>query len=315
MSSGKLPNMTKADQIPGGLADDKSPKDFDQEQLNAGIKVEMEHTDDEDIAREIAMDHLTEDKDYYKKLKKIEKSDVQSGQFKSPIFHYSGYTQVPGQTPFIQQPPSIRYTIDPELIGIKETWDINKVDDRPVWRVDQIVQNVGLPQDKERKLQVMLASELQIAHNPATAMGSIMRQMMEEGVPPELRTLITYRTRKYMENQKRPRDMAKGVSRGGKYHHRVTKDGKHKYYYDPSKYEKAEGIHTTGEEEKKKFVESSVYGHICKFNDSGCIIAELKDLVGAHGHQAVHEAVKGLVGAGKVSYKENRFFRNSKGEK
>jgi hypothetical protein len=61
------------DEIPGGLADKKSPKDFDKEQLAKGMKVESEHTSDPKIAREIAMDHLTEDKDYYTKLEKIEK--------------------------------------------------------------------------------------------------------------------------------------------------------------------------------------------------------------------------------------------------
>jgi hypothetical protein len=60
------------DLIPGGLADDADPEDFDQEQLKAGIKVEMEHTDDPKIAQEIAMDHLTEDPEYYVKLDKME---------------------------------------------------------------------------------------------------------------------------------------------------------------------------------------------------------------------------------------------------
>ena len=60
------------DKIKGGLADKKKPCDFDQEQLNAGIKVEMEHTDDKGIASEIAMDHLTENANYYKKLKVME---------------------------------------------------------------------------------------------------------------------------------------------------------------------------------------------------------------------------------------------------
>lgn len=69
--------LTKAsheDKSPGGLADKKSPKDFDAIQLEAGRKVEMEHTDDPVLAQEIAMDHLTEDPDYYKKLKIIEKA-------------------------------------------------------------------------------------------------------------------------------------------------------------------------------------------------------------------------------------------------
>jgi len=60
------------DSIPGGHADSKSPKDFDSTQLALGTKHEMEHTNDPKIAQEIAMDHLSEDPNYYKKLKKIE---------------------------------------------------------------------------------------------------------------------------------------------------------------------------------------------------------------------------------------------------
>lgn len=66
----KLRNLNK---IPGGLADKKKPDDFDQDQLNKGIKVELEHTNDINIATEIAMDHLTEDPMYYKKLERVEK--------------------------------------------------------------------------------------------------------------------------------------------------------------------------------------------------------------------------------------------------
>lgn len=60
------------EKIPGGLASGKKEEDFDKEQLDAGQVVEKEHTTDSQIAREIAMDHLTEDKDYYRKLKRIE---------------------------------------------------------------------------------------------------------------------------------------------------------------------------------------------------------------------------------------------------
>lgn len=54
------------DQIKGGKADKKQPSDFDPKQLAEGIKVEMEHTNDRAKAKEIAMDHLQEDADYYK---------------------------------------------------------------------------------------------------------------------------------------------------------------------------------------------------------------------------------------------------------
>jgi hypothetical protein len=61
------------DKLPGGKADKKHPEDFNQDQLRMGIKHEMEHTKDSSLAREIAMDHLSEDPHYYTKLKKLEK--------------------------------------------------------------------------------------------------------------------------------------------------------------------------------------------------------------------------------------------------
>ena len=64
--------MRYIDQIPGGLADDMQPEDFDPIELMWGVKVELEHTSNKQIAMEIAMDHLTEDPDYYKKLATIE---------------------------------------------------------------------------------------------------------------------------------------------------------------------------------------------------------------------------------------------------
>lgn len=60
------------DTVPGGRADKKKPKDFDAAAIAKGVKVEMEHTDDAQMATEIAMDHLTEDPKYYDKLEKME---------------------------------------------------------------------------------------------------------------------------------------------------------------------------------------------------------------------------------------------------
>lgn len=53
------------DQLPGGLADDMDPADFDPIALHEGTIHEIEHTKDPLIAREIAMDHLAEDPGYY----------------------------------------------------------------------------------------------------------------------------------------------------------------------------------------------------------------------------------------------------------
>lgn len=46
--------------------------EFNQKELKMGIKVEMEHTDNKMIAKEIAKDHLMELDDYYTQLAKIE---------------------------------------------------------------------------------------------------------------------------------------------------------------------------------------------------------------------------------------------------
>jgi len=78
------------DQLPGGLADKKKPSDFNKNALVMGVEVEIEHTDDKMKALEIAMDHLTEDPDYYNKLKTIEKE--------SYINEYSSLASMGGNT-------------------------------------------------------------------------------------------------------------------------------------------------------------------------------------------------------------------------
>lgn len=47
--------------------------EYDPEELQLGIKVELEHTPYKTIAITIAKQHLASDKNYYTKLKKVEK--------------------------------------------------------------------------------------------------------------------------------------------------------------------------------------------------------------------------------------------------
>ena len=61
------------DRIHGGRADGMSPADFDSRQLRIGTAHELEHTNDRAKAREIAMDHLAEDPDYYERLEAMER--------------------------------------------------------------------------------------------------------------------------------------------------------------------------------------------------------------------------------------------------
>lgn len=74
-----LPIETEEDVIPGGMADNANHLQFNPIQLRKGIKVEMEHTSDPDIAMEIAMDHLMEDPEYYNKLEEIHESIKKRG--------------------------------------------------------------------------------------------------------------------------------------------------------------------------------------------------------------------------------------------
>ena len=48
--------------------------DVDQDQLRAGIKIELEHTQYPQIAMKIALDHLAEIPDYYTRLIAMEKA-------------------------------------------------------------------------------------------------------------------------------------------------------------------------------------------------------------------------------------------------
>lgn len=64
------------DKLHGGAADDMEDVEFDPEQLKIGIEHELEHTQDRDIAEEIAKDHLAEDPAYYTKLATIEKAGL-----------------------------------------------------------------------------------------------------------------------------------------------------------------------------------------------------------------------------------------------
>ena len=88
---------TKKDEenkLDGGLADKLSLEDIAKKhnvtidviesELEKGIKVEMEHTDDPEKAKEIALDHLSEQSNYYEKLKEVE-NNQQTVDFEKKI--------------------------------------------------------------------------------------------------------------------------------------------------------------------------------------------------------------------------------------
>lgn len=64
--------MRKREAIPGGRAPGgRCPRNVSKKELVAGIRVEREHTRSRRVAREIACDHLWEDRHYYTKLRKV----------------------------------------------------------------------------------------------------------------------------------------------------------------------------------------------------------------------------------------------------
>lgn len=69
----------------GGKGDLTNPSDVDPTQLSTGIQIEMEHTNDPKIAQEIALDHLTEDPEYYTKLIKAGLADEFGGSASSGL--------------------------------------------------------------------------------------------------------------------------------------------------------------------------------------------------------------------------------------
>lgn len=56
------------DKIQGGKGDNTAEDSVDYEELQVGIAVEKEHTSDTELAKEIALDHLTENPKYYSEL-------------------------------------------------------------------------------------------------------------------------------------------------------------------------------------------------------------------------------------------------------
>jgi hypothetical protein len=74
--SGNLDKEKSAQVLEGGVGDETEASDVDPEQLKEGLSTEEEHTDDEKEAEEIALDHLTEDPEYYSKLKEMESKDT-----------------------------------------------------------------------------------------------------------------------------------------------------------------------------------------------------------------------------------------------
>jgi hypothetical protein len=66
----ELYELHRKDRLPGGAGDDLEVWDVHPQELEMGIEDELEHTNDREIAKEIAIDHLAKIARYYTKAKK-----------------------------------------------------------------------------------------------------------------------------------------------------------------------------------------------------------------------------------------------------
>lgn len=87
------------ERIPGGTARHMRPSDFDEDELLRGTQVEMEHTRNREVAREIAMDHLAERPDYYDLLERLESSPA--GRERNPIERWPRWPSDPQGRPAV----------------------------------------------------------------------------------------------------------------------------------------------------------------------------------------------------------------------
>lgn len=83
-AAAELSRSVKKDLLPGGEADNLPDRDFSAPALAEGAKHEHEHTRNDQIAKEIAKDHLSEDPQYYKKVEEIEKGAEEPPKAKKP---------------------------------------------------------------------------------------------------------------------------------------------------------------------------------------------------------------------------------------
>jgi len=105
--------------------------------LGQGIRVEMEHTNDVDVAREIALDHLAERLDYYDRLREIETEDQgatsptsQLGDRAVAVNPFDYYTPFIGEELQLDEVnlKSVRnFVNDPRLDMVNMGWELEMI--------------------------------------------------------------------------------------------------------------------------------------------------------------------------------------------
>jgi hypothetical protein len=126
--------MVKTEWVPellkGGLADKVPDGAFNTRALQKGIKVEMEHTSDKRVAKEIAKDHLKENPKYYEYLEKMEKKMESGKRYNAKKFRlvHKGVdaTELDAENPGVQ--PPWRKSVLKDWIEVNEDGRVTHLD-------------------------------------------------------------------------------------------------------------------------------------------------------------------------------------------
>lgn len=278
-----------------------------------------------------------------KKAKKLQKAAGFNLIGGRPQAQFTAYVRTPGQVPGANAPPMhIRPKLDPELDkqlnGKPPAWTAGRMLDTPVQNSWDVVRGLGLSKAMENRLRGIVSREILGSANRWQVQKSVMGLMVQEGVPSEVRGIIGQRAQKlylkvlqksgYREvyapddilelrargledRARRPEKLKKGEARGGHYHARVSKEGKHRYYYDAEEYEKQHGEHSHGGDNQNAYLNKAALKCVEKAGGD-CGFDAFKGLVKRFGPKQVHDAVRSHVDSGKLSFKKGKFSQGKK---
>ena len=184
---------------------------------------------------------------------------------------------------------------------------------------DAVVRGLGFDEVQIQRYRDLVAQSASFPTFPP-ARKSLYESLMFDGVDPWVRAEIARRFTRFWEYVQKTdirihRPIQKAFeTTGGKYIRRVTKTvngkRKHRYYYDEKKYQQHHGEHTSGEDNQKQYVQKTTLDRVC--TKGTCELKEFKDLVQKFGSKSIHDALKGHVESGAISYSKGSFTAQQK---
>jgi hypothetical protein len=175
-------------QIQNPIVLSKSGKDerldirYDPYELKLGIKVELEHTDDEEIAKKIAKDHLDEIKNYYTLLMKMEKEHkkIEKSTTTPVVFHDETWLETKVYVILLMNPDGIALKELSELLGQPQHY-IDEVLKKGLHRnhIDKAPNRLGVYVYFLTKNGVSIAEGFKMAPNPSEAYNTPMQYVQK----------------------------------------------------------------------------------------------------------------------------------------